>query len=283
MDFPSKTLNRPVYCEGVGLHTGETVSLAVHPAHPQTGIRFKRLDVTYCPSIRADLTQVQATQFATTIGFNGYSISTVEHLMAALSGSNITDALVEVNGPEVPIMDGSAAPFLSLFKEAGTRTQSPSYRILKVNRAFSRSVNEKIIMVLPDQELKITYTIDFDHPFLGIQTFTLSFSEGQFEQEISRARTFGFLAEVDALKRNGYAKGGSLDNAVVIDREQILNQGGLRYQDEFVRHKILDFIGDLSLLGHKVLGHFIIYKSGHTLNHLFLKDLLTHPRHWEWV
>ena len=200
--------------------------------------------------------------------------------MAALYGLGIDNVSVEVDGPEVPIMDGSAAPFVFLLKSAGIREQSTPKPFLVIRKRFRVEDGNRSITIHPSHELKVTYTIDFDHPLLQNQTYELRFSGGDFVREISRARTFGFLKEIQLLWDNGLAMGGSLDNAIVIDDFRVLNEDGLRYPDEFVRHKILDFLGDLALLGKPVIGHFVVEKSGHFLNQVMLRELIHAQKHW---
>jgi UDP-3-O-[3-hydroxymyristoyl] N-acetylglucosamine deacetylase len=220
---------------------------------------------------------------ATTIGFNGYSVSTIEHLMAAFFGMGIDNALVEIDGEEVPIMDGSSAPFVFLLKNAGVAIQNSHKRFLLVKSSVKVEDGNRSVRIYPSDELKITYKIDFDHPLIKDQAYEVSFSQSTFIQEISRARTFGFLKDVQTLRNNGLAKGGSLDNAIVMDEFRVLNEDGLRHKNEFVRHKILDFIGDLAILGHIVIGHFVAERSGHSLNQKLLKKFMAEDKCWEVV
>ncbi len=283
MDYKQRTLKNEVKCTGIGLHSGEKVNLKIKPAPPDTGIQFVRTDLPGSPMIEAKFDNVIDTTLATTIGANGCRISTIEHLMAALYGLGIDNAVVEVDGPEIPIMDGSAAPFVFLIKTAGISQQDVGKRFLIIKKNFKIEDGNRSVYISPSKELKITYTIDFHHPLLRNQTYELRFSAKDFAREISRARTFGFLRDVETLKANGFAKGGSLDNAIVIDDFRILNEDGLRYEDEFVRHKILDFLGDLSIIGKPVIGHFEVEKSGHFLNQYMLKKLIKSRKHWEIV
>ena len=276
------TLRASVRCSGVGLHSGKKVNLTIHPAPVNHGIRFVRIDIPHRPVIHAHFRQVIDTSLATTIGSEGAIISTIEHLMAVFTGMEIDNALVEVDSFEIPIMDGSAEPFTRLFRSVGVRTQETKRYFFVIKKPIEVSENDKSITIFPSDAFKITYTIGFPHPMLKEQTLTISVENETFEKEISRARTFGFLQEVDYLKKNGFALGGSLDNAIVIDQSNnILNKGGLRYSDEFVRHKILDFIGDLSLLGMPILGHVIANKAGHTLNHSLLEKVITQTCCWQ--
>jgi UDP-3-O-[3-hydroxymyristoyl] N-acetylglucosamine deacetylase len=281
VDFKQRTLKDSVGCTGLGLHSGEKIKIYIRPAPCNTGIRFQRTDQPESERIDARFDNVFDTTLATSIGSNGSRVSTIEHLMAAFYGLGIDNATVELDGPEVPIMDGSSAPFVFLLKSAGIQEQPEPKRFIVVKKPFKLDDGQRSIHVYPSKELKISYMIDFQHPMLRNQEYELCFSGGDFIREISRARTFGFLKDVQTLKENGLAKGGSLDNAVVIDDFRILNEDGLRYKDEFVRHKILDFIGDLSLAQSPVIGHFVVKKSGHFLNQKMLTKLMQSKKHWK--
>ncbi len=281
MDYRQRTLKETVGCTGIGLHSGEKVRINLRPAPPDTGIRFVRTDLAGRPMIEARFENVSDTTLATTIGSNGCKVATIEHLMAAFFGLGIDNVIVEIEGPEVPIMDGSTAPFVYLIKSAGIREQESPKRFIVIKKTFKIDDGNRSISVYPSKELKISYTIDFQHPLLRNQEYELSFSGGDFVREISRARTFGFLKDVQTLKENGFARGGSLDNAVVIDDFRIINEDGLRFKDEFVRHKILDFLGDLAIIGSPVIGHFVVKKSGHFLNQHMLKKLMKSKKHWK--
>jgi len=283
MDLRQRTVANEVSCTGIGLHTGRKVKLSVKPAPPNSGISFERIDISPDCSVKASFDNVIETNMATTIGFNGYSISTIEHLMAAFFGLGIDNALVQIDGEEVPIMDGSSAPFVFLLRNAGVAIQNSHKRFLLVKSAVKVKDGNRCVHVYPSNELKITYRIDFDHPLIKDQAYEVSFSQSTFVQEISRARTFGFLRDVQTLRNNGLAKGGSLDNAIVMDEFRVLNEDGLRHKNEFVRHKILDFIGDLAILGHIVIGHFVAERSGHSLNQKLLKKLMAQDKCWEVV
>jgi len=283
MDLRQRTLAQEVSCTGIGLHTGKKVRLTVKPAPPNSGIRFERVDISPACSVKASFDNVIKTNMATTIGFNGYSVSTIEHLMATFFGMGIDNALVQIDGEEVPIMDGSSAPFVFLLKKAGVTIQNSHKRFLLVKNAVKVKDGNRSVHVYPSNELKITYKIDFDHPLIKDQAYGVSFSQSTFIQEISRARTFGFLRDVQTLWNNGLAKGGSLDNAIVMDEFRVLNEDGLRHKNEFVRHKILDFIGDLAILGHIVIGHFVAERSGHSLNQKLLKKFMAQDKCWEVV
>lgn len=277
-----KTLAEKISCVGIGLHSGKKVSMTLLPAPVGSGISFVRTDIPKSPTIEASLNNVIHTKRATTLGFNGVSVSTVEHLLSALSGLGVDNVRIEIDSAEVPIMDGSSAPFVYLIKTAGLKNQPEAGRTCYVIRKqIEITDGDKYVSISPAAEFSIDYSISFDHPMLKKQEYTFNFSSEVFEREISRARTFGFLHEVEYLKKRGFALGGSLDNAILVDRFRVLNQGGLRYDNEFVRHKILDLIGDLSLLGAPVIGSFIAYKSGHTLNNALLAKLKSSPDVWE--
>ncbi len=281
MDYRQRTIRDEASCTGIGLHSGHPVNLTIKPAPADTGITFIRKDVPSRPSIKATFENVVDTRLSTTLGSNGYRVSTVEHLMAAFFGLGVDNARVELDGPEVPIMDGSAAPFIFLLRSSGIREQKSAKRFVIIKRPLEIREGGRSVRITPSKELKISYAIDFNHPLLRDQAFELCFSGKDFVKEISRARTFGFLRDVQTLRENGLALGGSLDNAIVIDDFRILNEDGLRYKDEFVRHKILDFIGDLAILGCPVIGHFVVNKSGHDLNHQLLKKLIRSGKTWE--
>jgi UDP-3-O-[3-hydroxymyristoyl] N-acetylglucosamine deacetylase len=255
------------------------VELTIRPAPPDTGIRFIRKDILGKPVIRAHFESVVDTNLSTTIGVNGYRVSTIEHLMAAFFGLGIDNARVEVDGPEVPIMDGSAGPFVFLIKSAGIKEQKNPKRFLVIRKPLKIRDGNRIISLLPSKELKVSYSIDFNHPLIRNQNYELHFSGKDFVEEISRARTFGFLKDIQTMWENGLAMGGSLDNAIVIDEYRVLNEDGLRYHDEFVRHKILDFLGDLAILGCPVIGHFVVQKSGHSQSSN-ASEVNGKPKHW---
>lgn len=283
MHSRQRTLARSIQCRGIGLHSGKSVTLTIKPAPVNHGIRFVRIDLPHRPVISAHFRNVIDTSLATTLGSEGVIVSTVEHLMAALTGLQIDNAMVEMDAYEAPIMDGSAGPFTCMLKEAGIKTQSGRRHIFVVKEPIEMTREDKKVGLYPSDTLRITCTIEFDHPLIRRQSYSISLSDGLFEKEICRARTFGFLHEVDYLKQNGFARGGSLDNAVVIDKDRILNAEGLRYEDEFVRHKVLDCLGDLSLLGMPFIGHVMAYKSGHSLNLALLKRFIEQKCCWETV
>ena len=283
MDLRQRTVAEEISCTGIGLHSGKKVKLTIKPSSPNSGITFERVDISPDSAVKASFDNVVETNMATTIGFNGYSVSTIEHIMAAFFGMGIDNALVQVDGEEVPIMDGSSAPFVFLLKNAGVTIQNSYKRFLLVKKSVKVTDGNRSVHLYPSNELKITYKIDFDHPLIKDQVYEISFSQSSFIQEISRARTFGFLKDVQTLKNNGLAKGGSLDNAIVMDEFRVLNEDGLRYNNEFVRHKILDFIGDLAIIGHVVIGHFVVERSGHSLNQTLLKKFMAQEKCWEVV
>ncbi|NVM57115.1 MAG: UDP-3-O-acyl-N-acetylglucosamine deacetylase [Desulfobacterales bacterium] len=283
MHSHQQTLTRVVQCTGIGLHSGKKVTLTIKPAPINHGIKFVRTDLPHKPVISAHFRNVIDTSLATTLGTDGVIVSTIEHLMATFAGLRIDNALVAMDAYEAPIMDGSAGPFTAMLKEAGMRAQSGKRYLFVVKKPIEMVEEDKKVGLYPSDTLKVTCTIDFDHPLVKHQSYSISLCDAIFEKEVSRARTFGFLHEVEYLKRNGFARGGSLENAVVIDKDRILNSEGLRYSNEFVRHKILDCIGDLSLLGMPIVGHIVAHKSGHTLNHALLKRFIDQKSCWETV
>jgi UDP-3-O-[3-hydroxymyristoyl] N-acetylglucosamine deacetylase len=269
-----RTIVAPVSCQGVGLHTGSVASLKIWPAPPDQGIVFVRSDLKRPELIPARCENIRSTQNASTIGVNGTRVSTVEHLLAALYGLRIDNAVIEVQGPEIPIMDGSAEPFARLLESAGIKGQARPRRKLIVTRTVRVEEEDKWAEIRPAADFRVHSTISFDHPAIGDQTLEIEFINGNFREEISPARTFGFLHEVEALKKMGLAKGGSMDNAIILDFSRVLNPEGLRFPDEFVRHKVLDVLGDLMLLGLPIQGHYHGFKSGHALNLKLVQTLL---------
>jgi len=279
-----QTVREIIRFSGVGLHTGSHVNVRVCPADDDTGIVFIRKDIPGCLPIKAEALNVVATTYATTLGFEkGVTVSTVEHLLAAFYGLGVDNAIVELDGPEVPILDGSASSFIEMIEDAGLKELDCPRRRLVIKKPVKVSDGEKFAILLPSEgtDLRIDYTIDFSHPFLSRQSFATLFGRDAFKSEVGSARTFGFLKDVEMLKANGLARGGSLDNAIVISDTEILNEGGLRYPDEFVRHKVLDMMGDLSLIGAPVSGHLIAHRSGHALNHKLVRSVLKTPGAWE--
>ncbi|MDI6687250.1 MAG: UDP-3-O-acyl-N-acetylglucosamine deacetylase [Desulfobacterales bacterium] len=280
MHFKQRTVAGLINCSGVGIHSGKRVNLTIKPAPINHGIKFKRIDLPDSPSISAHFNMVVDTSLATVIGYNGFIVSTIEHLMATFSGLSIDNAMVEIDGYEMPIMDGSAEVFTSSIMAAGIKEQTGQRCFFVVKEPIELKENGKFVGIYPESSFKITCDIDYDHPLIKKQSYTIELCEEVFEREICRARTFGFLHEYEEMKSFGLARGGSLDNVVVIDKE-ILNKDGLRYKDEFVRHKLLDCIGDFALLGMPVLGHIKVRKSGHFFHHAFLKKFFAQKKSWE--
>ena len=281
MYFQQRTLKKQVCCSGVGLHSGKKVKLCIKPAPINHGIKFIRTDLPVNPYISAHFNMVVDTSLATVLGSNGFIVSTIEHLMACFAGLSIDNAIVELDACEIPIMDGSAGPFTSLIKSAGIKNQVAPRCFFVVKKPIELKKDGKFVGVYPSPIFKITCTIYYDHPLIKRQSYSIDVSDRIFENEICKARTFGFLHEIEYLRRYGFARGGSLDNAVVIDKHEIVNKDGLRYPDEFVRHKILDCIGDFSLLGMPILGHVVLNRSGHCFNHAFLKEFFAQKQSWE--
>jgi UDP-3-O-[3-hydroxymyristoyl] N-acetylglucosamine deacetylase len=257
--------------------------MTIKPSEVDEGVIFIRKDLPGDIRIKADFENVRDTILATTIGLNGATVSTVEHLLSALCGMGVDNAIVEVDAPEIPIMDGSALPFVNLLKDVGTKIQGKCKKILVIIKSVAVSEGDGTAMLLPSPEFKITYKIDFEHPLIGKQSYHMTFSDVVYEKDICAARTFGFLKDVEYLQAKGLALGGSLRNAVVLDDKKVINKEGLRCSDEFVKHKILDAIGDLSLLGMPIIGHFVAHKSGHKLNNMLLKELMAHEECWKIV
>lgn len=280
-----RTLKNVIRATGVGLHTGQKVYLTLRPAVADTGIVFRRVDLDEPVEIPATPENVGDTTLSTTLIKDGVRISTVEHLLSALAGLGIDNAYIDLNAPEVPIMDGSAGPFVFLIQSAGIQEQNAPKRFIRIKKPITVEDGDKWVRFEPFDGFKVSFTIDFDHPVFSNhqQTAEVDFSTTSFVKEISRARTFGFMSQIETLRANNLALGGSLDNAVVLDDYRILNEDGLRYMDEFVKHKILDSIGDLYLLGRSLIGEFSGYKSGHELNNRLLRTLLAHEESWELV
>jgi UDP-3-O-[3-hydroxymyristoyl] N-acetylglucosamine deacetylase len=276
-----RTVDGAVHFSGVGLHSGRPVHMAIKPAPVNYGIKFARTDLAEKPVIPAVFQNVVDTSLATVIGLDGAIVSTIEHLMACLSGLAIDNALIELDAYEVPVMDGSAGPFALQIMRQGIREQEAPRHFFIAQEPIELSKDGKFVGIYPEATFRISCEIEFDHPMIGRQSFCLEVDECAFERQISRARTFGFFHEVETLKRYGLARGGSLDNAVVIEHDGILNREGLRFADEFVRHKILDLIGDFALLGLPIMGHIITRRSGHAFNHAFLKKFFRERRSWE--
>ena len=280
-----RTLKNIIRATGVGLHTGEKVYLTLRPAAPNTGIVFRRVDLDEPVEIEAKAENVGDTTLSTTLIKDGVRISTVEHLLSALAGLGIDNLYVDVSAPEVPIMDGSAGPFVFLIQSAGIEEQNVAKRFIRIKKTVRVEDGDKWVSFTPFNGFKVGFTIDFDHPvFHGREQHTqVQFSSTSFVKEVSRARTFGFMNQLESLRERNLALGGSLENAVVLDDYRILNEDGLRYEDEFVKHKVLDAIGDLYLLGHCLVGEFKGYKSGHALNNKLLRTLLADETSFEEV
>ncbi len=273
-----RTLDHSIRCSGIGLHSGRKIQLVLHPAPENSGIVFVRSDLGVEIPARAE--HVVDTRLCTTIGKGEARISTVEHLLSALAGLGIDNARIEVNGAEVPIMDGSSAPFVFLIQCAGVREQSAPKRVLRIMRKVEIRDGDKRCALYPAAGFRVTYLLDYDHPLLKNRSVSIDFSRQAYTREISRARTFGFLHEIEALQKAGLALGGSLENAIVLDRHRVVNEGGLRYEDECVRHKILDTLGDLSLAGHPIVGAFEGERTGHEMNHRLVSALLAEPENY---
>jgi UDP-3-O-[3-hydroxymyristoyl] N-acetylglucosamine deacetylase len=272
-----RTIQLKASVAGVGLHTGKTVRLTLAPAPVDSGIRFVRTDLRHPLEIPARSEYVVDTTLNTTLGRDGHRIGTVEHLLSALYGLGVDNVRVEVDGPEIPILDGSAAPFVRLIDQVGVREQKAPRRVAYVRKAVTITDGDKEVRLTPSQNFSIHCAIDFNHPLITNQKFGVEVNAKSFIREISRARTFGFAREVEMLRSRGLALGGSLENAIVIDDFHILNPDGLRFPDEFVRHKILDAIGDLALVGVPVIGQLHAHKSGHALNQRLVRHLLSEP------
>jgi len=276
-----RTLKQKVSFEGIGLHTACYTHVCLKPASRDTGIIFIRTDKDI--AIKATVGSVIDTAFATTIGYNGVKIKTVEHILAAVSGLGIDNLIIEVDGPEIPVLDGSSIELTKLLLRAGIAKQAKKRPYIRITSPIVLSDNSAEIAVFPYNGRCITYRIHFNHNVLGEQKLSIELTEENFILEIAPARTFGFLKDVQYLKENGFAKGGSLENAIILGESGILNLSVLRFKDEFVRHKILDFIGDISLLGYPIYGHIVANKSGHTTNLKFLKKILSYPDCWELI
>ena len=280
-----RTLKNVIRATGVGLHSGEMVYLTLRPAAPNTGIIFRRVDLDPVVEIQAKAENVGETALSTTLVEHGERVSTVEHLLSAFAGLGIDNAYIDLNAPEVPIMDGSAGPFVFLVQSAGIEEQNVAKQFIRIKKPVTLEDGDKWARFEPFDGFKVSFTIDFEHPaFTGRpQKVDVDFSSTSFVREVSRARTFGFMKDIEKLRENNLALGGSMDNAIVVDDYRVLNEDGLRYEDEFVRHKVLDAIGDLYLLGHSLIGAFSGYKSGHEVNNKLLRELLAQEDAWESV
>lgn len=276
-----RTIKNEVSFEGIGLHTGRHSRVTLKPASRDAGITFIRTDKPAV--IKAHVGAVVDTAFATTIGINGIKISTVEHILAALAGLGIDNLIIEVAGPEIPILDGSSTELISIILRAGIAKQGKKRPYLRINKPFIYEDGHAHIAAFPHNGIKVTHSIFFHHNGIGEQRISIDITEENFVREIAPARTFGFLKDIEYLRSNGLAKGGSLDNAVVMGEDGVLNASGLRFKDEFVRHKVLDSIGDFSLIGFPIYGHIVASKSGHSSNVKFLKKLMSAPETWDIV
>lgn len=283
--FKQRTLKNVIRASGVGVHTGKPILLTLKPAPKNTGIIFSRSDLDPGIDIPAALENVRDTTLSSCLIKDNVRVSTVEHLMSAFAGLGIDNAFVEVSAAEVPIMDGSAGPFVFLIQSAGIEEQNALKRFIRIKRKVKVEHGDKWAMVTPFEGFKVTFTINFDHPVFknSAQTATLNFSSTSFVKDVSRARTFGFLSEFEMLQAKNLALGCNLSNSIAIDEYRVLNEDGLRYPDEFVKHKILDAVGDLYLLGHNLIGAFSGYKSGHALNNMLLQKLIATENAWEIV
>ena len=280
-----RTLKNSVSVTGVGLHSGKKVTLALRPAPVNTGITFRRVDVKPVEEIQARAHLVHDTRLSTCMEQNGVRVATIEHLMSALAGLGIDNAYVEMDGAEVPIMDGSAGTFIFLLQSAGIIEQSAAKKFIRIKKLVEVKQGDKWVRFEPYNGYKLTFTINFAHPVFANtrQHVVVDLDEHSYIRDVSRARTFGFMQDVEAMRAQGLALGGSLDNAIVMDEYRVLNADGLRFEDEFVKHKVLDAIGDLYLLGHPVIGAFSGFKSGHALNNALLRELLADDQAWEFV
>lgn len=280
-----RTLNNTIRATGVGLHSGEKVYLTLKPAPVDSGIIFRRVDLDPIIDIPATALQVGETTLSTTLVKDNAKVDTVEHLLSAMAGLGIDNAIVELSAQEVPIMDGSSGPFVFLLQSAGIAEQEAPKKFIRIKRKVEVREGDKIASFIPYEGFKVSFEIDFDHPVFrqSVQTASLDFSSTSYVKEVSRARTFGFTKDLEYMRSKNLALGGSVKNAIVVDDYRVLNEDGLRYDDEFVKHKILDAVGDLYLLGHSLIGEFVGHKSGHGLNNRLLRELLQQEDAWEFV
>jgi UDP-3-O-[3-hydroxymyristoyl] N-acetylglucosamine deacetylase len=281
MTTTQRTLRRPISCAGIGLHSGGKVTLSLKPAPANSGIRFRRSDLGGL-EVPASVQHIGPINYATGLMRDAVKVDTVEHLLAALVSAGIDNAVVELNSPEVPIMDGSAAPFIYLIQEAGVKTLAAARQYVKILKPVTLTRGDKRIAIYPSDHFKVTYSIAFDHPLLRHQSRTIRITEESFGEEIAPARTFTFLKEVEMLRRQGLALGGSLENAIVVGDTGVLNSA-LRFDDEFVRHKILDVIGDMALIGHPLIGHLVAHRGGHALHTAFAAQVMAETDAWTLV
>ncbi|CAB0150998.1 UDP-3-O-acyl-N-acetylglucosamine deacetylase [Pseudidiomarina piscicola] len=281
-----RTIKQPIASTGVGLHKGNKVQLTLRPAPANTGLVFRRVDLEPAVDIRANAELVRDTRMCTClINDDNVRVSTVEHLLAAIAAMGIDNLIIEVDSHEIPIMDGSSHPFIYLLQSAGIEEQGAAKKFIRIKQPVRVEEDDKWAELLPHDGFRIDFAIDFDHPAIADtkQTVSMDFSTSSFMKDISRARTFGFMKDIEFLRANNLALGGSFDNAVVLDEFRILNSDGLRYDDEFVKHKILDAVGDLYMGGHSILGHLRAFKSGHALNNQLLREVLQNQEAWEFV
>jgi UDP-3-O-[3-hydroxymyristoyl] N-acetylglucosamine deacetylase len=280
-----RTLKKVISATGVGLHNGEKVEMTLRPAAADTGIVFRRVDLPGSPEIKVEPHMVCDTRLCSALEHNGARVATVEHLMSALAGLGIDNIVIDLTASEVPIMDGSAGPFVFLLQQAGIVEQPVAKRFIRIKKTIEVQDGDKWVRFDPYFGFKIDFTIAFNHPVFehSGQRVLIDFADNSYIKEISRARTFGFMHEVEYLRSNGLARGGSLDNAIVLDEYRVLNNDGLRYDDEFAKHKVLDAIGDLYVLGHPLIGAFTAYKSGHAMNNQLLRNLLADADAWEYA
>jgi UDP-3-O-[3-hydroxymyristoyl] N-acetylglucosamine deacetylase len=280
-----RTLKALTRATGVGLHTGQKVRMVLRPAQPNTGIVFRRVDLDPVVDLRASAEAVGETRLSSCLVQGDARVYTVEHLMSALSGLGVDNVFIDLDGPEVPIMDGSAAPFAFLIQAAGIAEQPAAKRFMRIRKRVEVAEGDKWARVEPFDGYKLSFSIVFNHPVIekSNQSVTVDFAKTSYLKEIARARTFGFMQDVEQLREDGLALGGGLDNAVVLDEYRVLNSDGLRFADEFIRHKVLDAIGDLYLVGNPLLGAFSAHKSGHSLNNRLLRELMRRPDAWELV
>lgn len=278
-----RTLKSLISTTGVGLHTGQKIRMVLRPAQPDTGVVFRRVDLDPIADIPARAESVGETRLSSCLVSGGAKVYTVEHLMSALSGLGIDNVFVDLDGPEVPIMDGSAAPFAFLIQTAGIEEQSAPKRFVRIKKRVEVAEGDKWARLEPFDGYRLSFSIVFNHPVIekSNQSVSIDFAETSYLKEIARARTFGFMQDVEQLREDGLALGGGLDNAVVLDEYRVLNAEGLRFSDEFIRHKVLDAIGDLYLIGKPILGAFSAHKSGHALNNRLLRELIARPDAWE--
>tara|TARA_B100001094_G_scaffold332970_1_gene407613 strand:+ start:15806 stop:16717 length:912 start_codon:yes stop_codon:yes gene_type:complete len=281
-----QTIKQSVSVTGIGLHSGKKITLTIKPAPANSGIHFVRVDLPDPVTIKADPFNVQETVLCTGLSNEqGVKIMTIEHLFAAIAGLSLDNLIIEVDADEIPVMDGSSSPFIFLLESAGTQTQNALKKYIKIKKKVRVELEDKWIELYPYQGFKIDYEIDFNHPEIARskQRLHFDFSSENFIHEISRARTFGFLSDVEKLRAHNLAQGASMENAIVLDERKVMNQDGLRYQDEFVRHKALDAIGDLYVSGYAILGELRAYKAGHAINNMLLRTVLSNAENWEFV